>query len=174
VKPLVVERHLSPAQIERRFRECINRHEKVHWHVIDLLTRPGTKLSANSAAPLVGLSPAWAAEMVKRWNRHGADGLKDGRHENGREPLLKPRQREHLYARWQQAAPGGGLWSGPKVAAYVKERWKYDIDPATGWTWLRQLGFTLQVPRPSHPNAASPDERREWKKSPQTKGAGTS
>jgi transposase len=174
VKPLVVEHHLKPEQIEQRFRQCDNVREKTHWQVIYLLTQPGTKLTAHSAAKIVGLSPAWAAEMVKRWNQHGIDGLVDGRRENGRQPLLTPRQREHLWARLQQAAPGGGLWSGPKVAAYVKERWNYHINPATGWKWLRQLGFTLQVPRPCHPQAASLAERRRWKKSPQTAGAETS
>jgi transposase len=174
VKPLIVEHHLKPEQIEQRFRQCCNLREKTHWHVIYLLTRPGMRLTAHAAAKLVGLSPAWAAEMVKRWNRHGPDGLVDGRRENGNQPLLTPRQRAHLFARLQDKAPGGGLWSGPKVAAYVKERWNHRINPATGWKWLRRLGFTLQVPRPQHPRAALPEERRRWKKSPQTTSAETS
>jgi transposase len=172
VRPLVVERHLTPKQIDQRFRECCQPREKSHWHVIWLLTRPDTQLTAHSAAKLVGVSPAWAAEMVKRWNRHGPDGLIDGRRENGNAPLLAPRQREHLFARLQEPAPGGGLWSGPKVAAYVQQRWGYCINPATGWKWMRRLGFTLQVPRPCHPRAASPAERRGWKKSPEAARAG--
>ncbi|VTR94184.1 dde endonuclease : Uncharacterized protein OS=Anabaena variabilis (strain ATCC 29413 / PCC 7937) GN=Ava_2181 PE=4 SV=1: PQQ_2 [Gemmata massiliana] len=31
-------------------------------------------------------------------------------------------------------------------------------------TWLVDLGFTLQVPRPCHPGAADPPTRRRWKK----------
>lgn len=172
MKPLVVERHLTPKQIDRRFHECGNAAEKTRWHVIWLLTRPDTTLTAHSAARLVGLSPAWAAEMVKRWNRLGPDGLVDGRRANGGQPLLTPRQRGHLFTRLQEPAPGGGLWSGPKVAAYVKECWGHRINPATGWKWLRRLGFTIQVPRPSHPRTASPTERREWKKSPEAARAG--
>ena len=174
VKPLIVEPQLKPGQIEQRFRQCRNLREKTHWHVIYLLTQPGTRLTAHSAAKLVGLSPAWAAEMVKRWNRHGPDGLVDGRRENGSQPLLTSRQRQHLFTRLKASAPGGGLWSGPKVAAYVQGRWNYRINPATGWKWLRRLGFTLRVPRPHHPRAASLEERRRWKKSPEATGAGTS
>lgn len=172
VKPLVVEPHLTPKQIDQRFRQCHHLKEKAHWQVIWLLTRPDHKLTAHSASKLVGMSPAWAAEMVKRWNAHGPDGLIDGRRENGGRPLLKPQQQEHLMKRLQIAAPGGGLWSGPKVAAYVQEHWGHRINPATGWKWLRRLGFTLQVPRPCHPQAASAEERRRWKKSTQTPGPG--
>lgn len=172
MKPLAVEPHLSPRQIDQQFRQCRNTREKAHWHVIWLLTRPGSKHSAHSASKLVGLTPAWAAEMVKRWNAHGPDGLRDGRRENGGQPLLSPRQQVHLISALNGRAPDGGLWSGPKVAAYVQERWSIRINPATGWKWLKRLGFTLLVPRPSHPKAATVEGRRGWKKSPETTGTG--
>jgi transposase len=170
LKPLDVLPHLTPNQIDKRFRRCRNLREKAHWQVLWLLTRPGTKRSAHAVSKLVGLSPAWAAEMVKRWNAFGPAGLRDGRSENGGRPLLSARQQTHLIAALKDRAPDGGLWSGPKVAAYVKERWGFRINPATGWKWLRRLGFTLQVPRPQHPKAASVEERRRWKKSPETSG----
>ena len=172
LKPLAVTLHLTPNQIDKQFRRCRDLREKTHWQVIWLLTRPGTRRSANSVSSVVGLSPAWAAEMVKRWNQHGPDGLVDHRHENGGRPLLSARQQAYLIAVLKERAPDGGLWTGPKVAAYVKQRWKFRINPATGWKWLKRLGFTLQVPRPTHPKSASPEERRGWKKSAETAGAG--
>ena len=51
-----------------------------------------------------------------------------------------------------------------KVARYVKCRWGVTVCPETGWRWLVDLGFTLQVPRPSHPKSADPPTRRAWKK----------
>ena len=57
-----------------------------------------------------------------------------------------------------------GVWTGPKVARYVRTRWGITIGPVTAWRWLRTLGFTLQVPRPSHPRSADPPTRRAWKK----------
>jgi transposase len=147
------------------YRSCRDPHEKTRWHVIWLLTRPGPKRSAHAVSKLVGVSSAWAAEILKRWNAHGPDGLLDGRRDNGHKPLLSERQRGILSAALRARAPDGGLWTGPKVAQYVHERWRIAVHPATGWKWLQRLGFSLQVPRPSHPKAATAAERRSWKKS---------
>jgi transposase len=165
VKPIAVVLHLRPSQISHRYRSCRDPHEKTRWHVIWLLTRPGQKRSAHAVSKLVGVSPAWAAEILKRWNAHGPDGLLDGRRENGNKPLLNERQREALSAALREHAPDGGLWTGPKLTRYVRDRWKVTVNPATGWKWLKRLGFSLQVPRPSHPKAASVAERSSWKKS---------
>jgi len=166
VNPIPVVPHLRPRKIHHRYRSCRDPHEKTRWHVIWLLTRPGPKRSAHAVSKLVGVSSAWAAEILKRWNAHGPDGLLDGRRENGQKPLLSARQRDALSAALRDRAPDGGLWTGPKVGLYVRARWDITVNPATGWKWLKRLGFTLQVPRPSHPKAASPVERRRWKKSP--------
>ena len=69
-----------------------------------------------------------------------------------------------LYAALLQRPPDGGVWTGPKVARYVRARWGVEVGPVTGWRWLRDLGFTLQVPRPSHPRSADRTTRRSWKK----------
>ena len=86
----------------------------------------------------------------------------------------------------------GGMWvkgaTGPEVGARFrgtngtdKRHWattavveqadrgkvfafRVEVGPVTGWRWLRDLGFTLQVPRPSHPKSATPAARRAWKK----------
>src|SRR5436309_684823 len=72
--------------------------------------------------------------------------LADGRRGNGAAPKLDPDQRAALLAALKQRPPDGGLWTGPKVAAYVRSRWGVRVCPQTGWQWLRDLGFTLQVP----------------------------
>ena len=36
----------------------------------------------------------------------------------------------------------------------------------TGWRWLTRLGFSLQVPRPRNPKAATAAEQQEWKRRP--------
>lgn len=68
-----------------------------------------------------------------------------------------------MYAALQKRPPDGGLWTGPKVARYVADRWGVGVDPTTGWRWLRALGFTLRVPRPAHPHAADAPTRRRWR-----------
>jgi len=172
VKPIPVIPHLGPSTIDHRYRSCQDPHEKTRWHVIWLLTRPEPVRSAHAASKLVGMSSAWAAEILKRWNAHGPAGLLDGRRENGQQPLLSARRQTALAAALRDRAPDGGLWTGPKVGQYVRGRWGITINPATGWKWLKRLGFTLQVPRPSHPKAASPAEQGRWKKSPAAARAG--
>ena len=90
--------------------------------------------------------------------------MSDRRKANGAAPKLNTRQRGALYAALQKRPPDGGAWTAPKVARYVQDRWQVVVSSETGWRWLRELGFTLPVPRPSHPNAADSATRRSWKK----------
>jgi transposase len=163
--PIVL--HLPPEEIARRYRAGRTGVEKTHWQVLWLLTRPDQPLSPAQAAAQVGLTPVWARAILKRWNAEGPDGLADHRKgTNGGHSKLSAEQQIDLWAAVQQPPPDGGLWTGPKVAAYVRDRWGVEVYPQTGWEWLRGLGFSLQVPRPSHPEAATPAERRAWKRRP--------
>ncbi|WP_390625405.1 winged helix-turn-helix domain-containing protein [Paludisphaera soli] len=56
----------------------------------------------------------------------------------------------------RHAPPDGGLWTGPKVAVYVRDLWGVIVAESTGWRWLRAPGFSLQVPRPRHPGPPRP------------------
>ncbi len=157
----VVE-HLPPSEIARRYRTCPDAAEKTRWQVIWLVTHPDHPVSAGRAARAVGLTPAWGRTLLRRWDAHGPDGPADGRRDNGTDSVLTRTQQVDLYAALQADPPDGGLWTGPKVARYVRDRWGVEVVPQTGWRWLVRLGFSLRVPRPRHPKAASPDERRRW------------
>ncbi len=39
------------------------------------------------------------------------------------------------------------------------------VAPQRGWEALRAIGWTIQVPRPQHPQAATAEEREAFKKS---------
>jgi transposase len=162
MKRLPVVPHLTHQQIDRHYRSCTGAAEKSRWHVLWLVTRPDRPLSATKAAELVGFTPAWGRAILKRYNEHGPDAVIDGRRDNGADPKLAPGQQAELLAALQGTPPDGGLWSGPKVAAFVKDRFGVDVWPQTGWLWLKNLGFRLVVPRPRHPTAATPDQRRGW------------
>ena len=157
--------HLSPDEIARRYRACRHGIEKAHWQVLWLLTRPEEPLSPARAAHQVGLTPGWVRAILKRWNAQGPDALADRRAvANGGKPRLTPAQRAELYDALQRPSPEGGLWTGPKVAAYALTRWGVAVCKQTGWEWLRRLGFTPQVPRPKNPGAATDEEQRAWKR----------
>ena len=157
--------HLTPDQIYRRYRACRTGVERTHWHLIWLLTRPEQPLAPAQAAATVGLTAVWARALLKRWNTEGPAGLGDRRKGTcGGRCKLTTDQQIDLWAALQQPPPDGGLWTGPKVARYVRDRWGVAVGKPTGWRWLRGLGFSPQVPRPRHPKAASAAERQAWKR----------
>jgi transposase len=162
-------RHLPVGKLRHRYVSCRHPVEKPRWHALWLLARTDQPRTPAQVADLVGLSAVTVRAVLHRWNARGPAGVADRRKDNGSEPRLTARRRGALYAALQKRPPDGGVWTGPKVARYVASRWGVSVGPVTGWRWLRDLGFTLQVPRPSHPHAADRPTRRAWKK---TCGAG--
>ena len=159
--------HLSPEEIARRYRACRGGVEKTHWQVLWLLTRPGDPPTPAAVAAQVGLTPAWVRTILKRWNAEGPGGLADRRTDrNGGRHALSDEQRAALFEALQGRPDDGGLWTGPKVAAYARDRWGVTVRPETGWRWLKRLGLSLQVPRPRNPAAATGDEQRRWQRRP--------
>lgn len=157
-------RHRTVNQVWAKYRACRHPVEKARWHAVWLLARTDVPRTAALVADVVGLSSVTVRAVRRRWNDHGPAGLGDRRKGNGAPPKLTPRRRAAPYAGLQKRPPDGGLWTGPKVARYVRDRWHVVVRPETGWRWLRDLGFTRQVPRPSHPGAASPTTRRGWER----------
>jgi transposase len=162
MKRLPVIGHLPPEEVGRRYRNCPDPKEKTRWRLIWLLLRPDEALSCERAAPLVGLSDVYARAVLRRRNAHGPEGPADRRRHNRSPGNLTVAQRADLYDALQKEPPDGGLWSGPKVASYVRDRWGVEACPQTGWRWLRKLGFRLVVPRPRHPKAATAEHQRRW------------
>lgn len=159
---LPVVPHLTHEEIDRRDRSCSDAAEKTRWHVVWLITHPDHPLSATAAARLVGFTPAWGRAILKRYKARGPEALSDRRRDNGARFKLTPPQQAQLFAALQKSPPDHGLWSGPKVAAFVRDRFGVAIVNQTGWPWLKELGFRLVVPRPRHPKAATPEQQREW------------
>ncbi len=154
--------HLTAEEIRRRYLACQRAGERTRWHALWLLADGWPARSPEDVAALVGRSPNFVRNVLNRFNASGPDGLADGRRGNGREPLLDAAQQAELLAALKSEPPDGGLWSGPKVAAFALERFGIEVWPQTGWDWLRRLGFSLKVPRPRHPKAADAEARRRW------------
>jgi transposase len=162
---LPIAPHLSHDEVARRYRTCRTGVEKTHWQILWLLTRDPTPPTPAEVAPQVGLTPAWVRAVLKRWNAQGPAGLADRRSAgNGGRPKLSEEQQAALFEALQGRPSDGGLWTGPKVAAYVRDRWGVAVRAETGWRWLTGLGLSLQVPRPRNPGAATTDEQRRWKR----------
>jgi transposase len=164
MRRLPVIRHRTARQAWAKYRACRQPVEKTRWHLVWLLLRADEVRTPAQAAAVVGVSVITARTVLRRWNAAGAAGLADRRAGNHGQPRLTDGQRAALFAALKGRPPDGGLWTGPKVAGYARDRWQVRVAPQTGWRWLRALGFTLQVPRPSHPRSADPTTRRRWKK----------
>jgi hypothetical protein len=129
---LPIATHLGHEEIARRYRACRHAVEKTHWQALWLLKGPDAPPPAR-VAELVGLSASWVRALVKRWNADGPDGLVDRRAGAcGGQPKLTAEQRAELLAALQQPPLDGGLWIGPKVAAYARDRWGVSVCELTG------------------------------------------
>jgi hypothetical protein len=137
---LPIAPHLSPDEIARRYRACRDGVEKTHWQILWLLTRSEAPPASAAVAAQVGLTPAWVRTLLKRWNAEGPDGLADRRAaHNGGRPALSDEQQAALFEALQGRPEDGGLWTGAKVAAYVRNRWGVTVRVETGWRWLTRI-----------------------------------
>ena len=123
--------------------------------------------SVGEVAGMVGYSEKWVREIARRYELEGVEGLGDRRHANpgARERALldEEGQAELREALLEGAPPGGGIWSGPKVARWIEERWGLEkVHAQRDWEYLWKVGHTPQVPRSSN-SRADASEREAFK-----------
>jgi transposase len=150
--------HLSLEEIGRRFRAARELVARAHWQVVWLV---GQGRSGGEVARIAGFSRAWVGASIRRYDSDGPESLGDRRH---RDPGAKPLLNEADAAALAEPPSDGGLWTGPKLAAWLAVRKGSKVWPRRGWGALRRLGQRLQVPRPRHAKAAHADEQAAFKK----------
>jgi transposase len=162
--PITLKDHLTADELYRRYRKCQQPREKLRWRALYLIAKGGV---ANHVANRVGRSSGWMTNLARRYNELGPEGVGDQRGEVncGVKPTLSAKQAQALDAARRAPAPDGGLWTAPKVAAWIKKKTGRAVHPTTAWRAMKAAGFTLQVPRPRHRQAASKDEQAAFKKS---------
>jgi transposase len=156
--------HLTYEQLTERFRRCPEGRQKARWQALWLLSRPRAPYAAAQAAAVVGLTADAIRKLVHRYNAGEPAAVARNAGGQGRAPRLSAAQQEQLKGQLLGRAPDGGLWTGPKLARRIAELTGRPMHPATGWEWLRKLGFTPQRPRPRNRHAASAAEQAAWKK----------
>jgi transposase len=157
-----VAAHLSPAELGRRYRTARDPIERSHLQIVGLLSQGRDE---REVAAVSGYGRRWIGAIVRRYNEAGPDGLGDRRATNaGAKPLLDADGEATLEAALAGAPADGGLWTGPKVAAWMSARLGRKVWPRRGWDYLRRLGHSLQTPRPRNAEAASAEEQELYKK----------
>jgi transposase len=162
--PITLKNHLTADELYRHYRKCQQAREKLRWRALYLIAKGGI---ANHVAKRVGRSSGWVTNLARRYNKLGPAGVTDQRGELkcGVKPTLSAKQALALDAALRGPAPDGGLWTSPKVAAWIKQRTGKEVHKTTAWRAMKAAGFSLQVPRPRHGQAATAEERAAFKKS---------
>lgn len=158
-----VATHLSVSELERQYRAAKEASSARHYQAIWLLARGHTVAEVSA---MTSFGTRWLEQLLSRYNARGPSALGDQRRHNGRAPtILKPALLARLRRRLERPPPDGGLWTGPKVAVWMAGALGLEkVAPQRGWEALRAIGWTIQVPRPRHPQTATPEEQEAFKK----------
>ena len=159
-----VSPHFSVEVLKQRYLECECPRERTHWHIIWLLADTTHSRTPREVAEIVGCTPDWVRKLLKRYNAEGEAAMQDKRKNNGRQRLLDETQQAALETALSEPPADGGLWTGPKVAAWISETLQRPVSDVSGWKYLKRLGYTLQTPRPQHQAAATPEAQQTFKK----------
>ena len=154
-----IKSHLSRAELEGRYETAADPISKSHFHGLWLLSEG---LEIDEVAELLSFSTRWVYELVRRYNEGGPDCLGDQRVNNGSEAtILTPDALAALKQRIKSPPDDGGLWTGPKVARWLA---KFHGLKRRGWDALVSIEYSIQKPRPRHPEAATKEDRAKLKK----------
>jgi len=160
-KRLSIKEHISVEEMEKRYRGSTDVVERSRWQIIWLLAK-GNK--SEEVAEVTGYGVQWIRTLARRFNEEGAKALGDARHHNpGAQPLLDDQQQAQLVQALEGIPPGGGRWTGPKVALWMSEVLGRPVAPQRGWEYLKGLEYSIKMPRPAH-TQADEREQEEWKK----------
>jgi len=156
---LTVTAHRPQDDLAARYRHARNPVERSPWHIVWLVAG-GHHCPA--VARLTGDSEDWGRTISHRSTADGPAAMADRRQQGaGHPPLLTPAVRGALGQALGEPPPDGGLWTGPKVAAWMAAR---SGRRAAG----RRCGRWA-----SRPNAPGPASRRPIRlpRRPSKKGA---
>ncbi len=167
-KHLAVNPHLSLEEIENRYRQAKDPVARSHWQIVWLLAQGKT---TKQIVEYTGYGLSWIRTIAHRYSEGGPQALGDRRHGNpGAQAILSVELQQQLLEELQSPPADQGLWTGSKVAAWIKDKTGRQVHPQRGCEYLRRLGGTLRVPRARHAKA-DPDEQEAFKKTVRAKVA---
>jgi transposase len=159
-----IKAHLSRVELEARYKTAVDAVGKSHFHALWLLS---CGYEVEEVAELLAFSARWVRALIKRYNEGGAGTLGDQRVHNGTKPtILTAAALAALKERIKAPPDDGGLWTGPKIARWLARfHGLRSVHDQRGWDALIAIGYSIQQPRPRHPDAAADEDRAALKKS---------
>ena len=155
--------HLSVAELGERFRAAADARSARHVQAIRLLAKGH---AAAEVAATTAFGVRWVEKLRARYNAEGPEALGDLRRRNGRgRTVLTPALLDGLRLRLAEPPLDGGLWTSRKVAAWMAEELGLaSVAVQRSWEALRAVGWSVQAPRPEHPERATAEEQEAFKK----------
>jgi molybdenum-dependent DNA-binding transcriptional regulator ModE len=104
-----LETHLSSSELKQQYQSASDKVESRRWHLLWLVSEHWT---LEQAAEVVGIDYDYAKEIVGKYNKYGATGLRNRRHDRQHKrgkPLLNREQIIELRERLQTPPPDQGL-----------------------------------------------------------------
>lgn len=162
-----IARHLSVDALRERYVSSSDARGARHFHTIWLLAKGHT---VAEVVRMTSFGRRWIEQLVVRYNAEGPDSLGDLRRRNGTSAMiLKPELLDKLRLRLKEPPSDGGIWTSPKVAAWMAQELGLEkVCAQRGWEALKMLRWSIQAPRPKNPKSATPEEEAAFKKNSRT------
>src|SRR5215212_8253224 len=158
-KRIELSPHATTEELEHRYRKAKDPVERSHHQIVWLLSE-GKR--TEEVCEVTGYSPGWVRKIARRYNERGVDALGDRRHSNPgakERALLDEAGEAELLEALQGSPPGGGMWSGPKVARWIARRNGLEkVYVQRGFEYLRKVRYSPQVPRPQNASADASEQ----------------
>lgn len=153
--------HHTSDELEVLYRGAHRPIERSRWHILWLKSKGKTIPEIVDAT---GYARTTISTLIRNYNRHGVDGVLDRRQFNKSDPALNSDQQQQLFEALQRPPPDADTWSIRHVQTYIETHFEVIVTKPCAWGYLRRLGFTVQVPRPTHVQSASPEAREAYLK----------
>lgn len=131
--------HLSNQALWAHHEAEAHPRRRKFWHLIWLIQAKG--MLAEGAADVLGRKPSWASKWVRLYNELGPSAFAK-KTPKPRNEKVKASMRKELGKALSAAVPeeiGGGLWSGPKVGAWLLWRYQLRVSKDTEWRLLKKM-----------------------------------
>lgn len=158
---MTVADHLTLEELAQRAKKAKDPPEKARFLAVYHAKRG---LTAKEIAKITLHTSRWVQATVRRYNLYGPEVLKDRRHQNpGQRPRLTSEEQKRVLEALKAPPPDGGLWTGPKLRAWVEQTFRKKLSLNPIYRLLHEMGFALRIPRPQH-RKADQEAQAEFKK----------